>query len=275
MSKAISLHILSELAPEQRAALFKRAESDIEPYLEKVRPIIEAVKSEGDSALARFAKEFDNSSVASDSIAVRPAEFDDAFKLAGAEMIEVLEFCCDNVRRFHQAQMPDRIWRKQMHPGVTVGEKVEPIESVACYVPRGKGSFPSVAMMTAVPAVVAGVQNVAIVTPPGPGGKVDAATLVAARLAGVESVFKCGGAHAVAAVAYGTETVPRCRKIVGPGSPWVVAAKRLLADIVDPGIPAGTERVYRALRRRGERARRPHWICSMNRSTGPTVPRFW
>ena len=239
MSTAISLHILSELAPEQRAALFKRAESDIEPYLEKVGPIIDAVKSEGDSALARFANEFDKSPVTPNSIAVQPAEFDEAFELVDAEMIKILEFCCDNVRRFHEAQMPERIWMKEMHPGVMAGEKVEPIESVACYVPRGKGSFPSVAMMTAIPAVVAGVQNVAIMTPPGPGGKIDAATLVAARLAGVESVFKCGGAQAVAAVAFGTETVPRCRKIVGPGSPWVTAAKRLLADLVDPGIPAG------------------------------------
>ena len=239
MATAISLHILSELAPEQRAALFKRAESDIEPYLEKVRPIIDAVKSEGDSALARFANELDKSPVTPNSIAVQPAEFDEAFELVDAEMVKILEFCCDNVRRFHEAQMPERIWMKEMHPGVTAGEKVEPIESVACYVPRGKGSFPSVAMMTAIPAVVAGVQKVAIVTPPGPGGKIDAATLVAARLADVESVFKCGGAQAVAAVAYGTETVPRCRKIVGPGSPWVTSAKRLLADHVDPGIPAG------------------------------------
>ena len=239
MSTAISLHILSELAPEQRTALFERAESDIGYYLEKVRPIIDAVKSEGDSALARFANEFDKSPVASNSIAVQPAEIEEAFELVDAEMIKVLEFCCDNVRRFHEAQMPDRIWMKEMHPGVTAGEKVEPIESVACYVPRGKGSFPSVVMMTAIPAVVAGVRKVAIVTPPGPGGKIDAATLIAARLAGVESVYKCGGAQAVAAVAYGTGTVPCCRKIVGPGSPWVAAAKRLLADLVDPGIPAG------------------------------------
>ena len=93
--------------------------------------------------------------------------------------------------------------------------------------------------MTAVPAVVAGVEKRCIVTPPGPDGNIDAATLVAARLAGIEHVYKCGGAQAVAAVAFGTQTVPRCQKIVGPGSPWVVAAKRLLADLIDPGPPAG------------------------------------
>ena len=239
MPAKVSFHILSELAPEQRAALFKRAESDIGPYLDKVKPIIKAVKFEGDAALARFANEFDKSPVAPDSIAVQPAELDEAFDLVDAEMIKVLEFCCDNVRRFHKAQMPDRIWMKEMHPGVSAGEKTEPIESVACYVPRGKGSFPSVVMMTAIPAVVAGVQKTAILTPPGPDGRIDAATLIAARLAGVENIYKCGGAQAVAAVAYGTETVPSCMKIVGPGSPWVTAAKRLLADLIDPGIPAG------------------------------------
>lgn len=239
MSAKVSLHILSELAPEQRAALLKRAESDIEPYLEKVKPIIAAVKLEGDAALARFATEFEKSSVAFDSIAVQPAEFDEAFDLVDAEMIKVLEFSCDNVRRFHEAQMPDRIWMREMHPGVSAGEKVEPIESVACYVPRGKGSFPSVVMMATIPAVVAGVPKTAILTPPGPDGKIDAATLIAARLVGVENIYKCGGAQAVAAVAYGTETVPSCLKIVGPGSPWVTAAKRLLSDLIDPGIPAG------------------------------------
>jgi histidinol dehydrogenase len=126
-----------------------------------------------------------------------------------------------------------------MRPGAFAGDRFTPIRSVALYVPRGKGAFPSVTMMTAVPAVVAGVPELAIVTPPAPDGSVDAATLVAARLAGVETVYKCGGAQAVAAVAYGTDTVKAALKIVGPGSPWVVAAKRLLAGVIDPGLPAG------------------------------------
>jgi len=120
-----------------------------------------------------------------------------------------------------------------------VGERVTPIDSVACYSPRGKGSFPSVTLMTAIPASVAGVPNPIILTPAGPDGQVDPATLVAARLAGVEQVYKAGGAQAVAAAAFGTDTVPRCRKIVGPGSPWLVAAKRVLANRIDPGLPAG------------------------------------
>ncbi len=239
MTGKITLHELEGLSGEARAALFRRAEGDLAPFVERVKPIIDAVQREGDEALARFAREFDNAPVSPDAIAATEADFEQAFRDVDADMIRVLDFCIDNVRRFHQAQMPEEMWVREMHPGVLAGEKVVPIESVACYVPRGKGSFPSVVMMTAVPAVVAGVPQPVIITPPGPDGKIDAATLVAARLAGVEKVYKCGGAQGVAAVAHGTETVPRCMKIVGPGSPWVVAAKQVLAYRIDPGIPAG------------------------------------
>jgi histidinol dehydrogenase len=197
------------------------------------------VRDEGDAALARFARDFDKAPVDPGAIAATPADFDAAFAALDPEMVRVLEFCADRVRRFHEAQMPEEMWWKEMSPGVFAGDRINPIDSVACYVPRGKGAFPSVVMMTAIPAAVAGVPERCIVTPPGPDGRIDAATLVMARFAGVERVFKCGGAQGVAAVAYGTETVPRCVKIVGPGSPWVVAAKRLLADRIDPGPPAG------------------------------------
>jgi len=235
----ISVHILKDLTPAARARLLERAEAGLETFMEKVGPITEAVRVEGDAALARFAQAFDKSPVAANAIAATPADFDAAFAALEPQMIEVLETAIDNVRRFHEAQMPREFWLKEMSPGIFCGERASPVPSVAWYVPRGKGSFPSVVNMTAVPAVVAGVPRPVIVTPPGPDGKVDAATLVAARLAGVEEVFKCGGAQAVAAVAFGTETVPRCAKIVGPGSPWVIAAKRLLAERIDPGPPAG------------------------------------
>ncbi|GAB5378555.1 MAG: histidinol dehydrogenase [Acuticoccus sp.] len=235
----ISVHVLATLAPDAREKLLSRTEADLGPFIEKVLPIIDAVAREGDTALARFAREFDKSPVTPDAIAATPADFDAAFDAVDKEMIAVLELAVDNVRRFHEAQMPEEMWMKEMAPGVFAGERVNPIPSVACYVPRGKGSFPSVVNMTVVPAIVAGVPQTIIVTPPGPDGKVDAATLVAARLAGTERVYKCGGAQAVAAVTYGTETVPRCAKFVGPGSPWVVAAKRVLSDKIDPGPPAG------------------------------------
>jgi histidinol dehydrogenase len=221
------------------AGLLARTEADLSAFTEKVRPIIAAVRQEGDAALQRFARAYDGVTAPEMTLRAAPAEFDAAMDRLPREVIAALEHAIDNVRRFHAAQKPEDMWFKEVEPGVWAGDRHVPIDSVACYVPRGKGSFPSVVNMTAIPGVVAGVPRLVIVTPPGPDGSVDAGTLVAARLIGITEVYKCGGAQGVAAVAYGTQTVPRCLKIVGPGSPWVVAAKRLLADVLDPGVPAG------------------------------------
>src|SRR5689334_12055029 len=205
MPDSVSLHRLAALDSPARAALLRRSESDMSQFLDKVRPIIEAVRTEGDAALARFARDFDRSEVDPTAIAATPAEFDQAFCALEPEVTEAIEFAVHNIRRFHEAQKPEEMWMKEIVPGAFAGDRFRPIPSVACYVPRGKGAFPSVVMMTTIPAVVAGVPDIAIVTPPGPGGKLDAATLVAARLAGVSKVYKCGGAQGVAAVAHGTE----------------------------------------------------------------------
>lgn len=236
---AVALHRLDALTPRQRDRLLQRAEDDLAPFVEKVRPVVEAVRDRGDAALVHYAAEFDGAQIALDAIAVGEDEFDRAFAALDPEMIETLEYAADNIRRFHAAQMPGEMWMKEIRPGVLTGERVTPIESAALYVPRGKGSFPSVALMTTIPAIVAGVPDPILLTPPGPGGTVDAATLVATRLAGVEKVFRAGGAVAVAAAAFGTQTIPRCRVIEGPGSPWFVAAKRLLADRISSQVPAG------------------------------------
>lgn len=237
---AVSLHELSRLDPRQREQLLSRAEDDLDTFIAGVKPIIQAVIDEGDEAIARFGREFDGaSSLQAGDIAATQTDIDKAFDKVDKAMIETLEYSADNIRRFHEAQRPPEMWMKEIRPGVLVGERATPIDSVACYSPRGKGSFPSVTLMTAIPASVAGVPNPIILTPPGPDGQVDPATLVAARLAGIEQVYKAGGAPAVAAVAYGTATIPRCFKIVGPGNPWLVAAKRQLAGRIDPGLPAG------------------------------------
>ena len=236
----INVQKLAGLDEAARAALVRRSESDLSFFLEKVQPIIDAVKNEGDAALVRYGRDFDKAvSLTAETLQVSEAEFDEAFGLVDDKVIEAIRFGIGNIKNFHEEQAPEPMWLKEVRPGAFAGDRYLPINSVALYVPRGKGSFPSVTMMTAVPGVVAKVPNLAIFTPPGPDGKVDAATLVAARIAGVETVYKCGGAQAVAAAAYGTETVKKAHKIVGPGSPWVVAAKRLLAGIIDPGLPAG------------------------------------
>lgn len=236
----VNVKTLKSLSQAERAALTKRSEADLSFFLEKVRPILDAVRTEGDAALVRFGRELDKAApLTAETLKASEAEFDEAFGQVDPGVIDAIRFGIENIRSFHEEQRPEAMWLKEVRPGAYAGDRFLPIDSVALYVPRGKGSFPSVTMMTTGPAVVAGVPNLAIVTPPGPDGKVDAATLVAARLAGVETVYKVGGAQAVAAVAYGTETVRKASKIVGPGSPWVVAAKRLLAGIIDPGLPAG------------------------------------
>lgn len=239
MSEAVSIHRLSGLTGRRRAELLERAESDLGLFSERVVPIIEAVRERGDAALADFARQLDRADLAADRIRATPAEFTAARSLVGEAIVETLSFAAANVRRFHEKQRPDDLVLHETHPGVIVGDRWTCIDSVACYVPRGKGSFPSSVLMTAIPAEVAGVPNVVVITPPGSDGSVDPATLVAAELAGVTDVFKCGGAQGVAAVAYGTQTVPKCAKIVGPGSPWVVAAKKHLSSVIDPGSPAG------------------------------------
>ncbi|RWC46422.1 histidinol dehydrogenase [Mesorhizobium sp.] len=235
----VSFHDLSQIDAAGRSALMRRSEADLSGFMEKAAPIIEAVRTEGDAALVRFARDFDKADLDATRLKVSPAEFDAAFDMVDENVVAAIRFGIDNIRHFHEEQRPEAMWLKEMRPGAYAGDRFTPIRSVALYVPRGKGAFPSVTMMTAVPAVVAGVPELAIMTPPAPDGSVDAATLVAARIAGVETVYKCGGAQAVAAVAYGTETIRPALKIVGPGSPWVVAAKRLLAGVIDPGLPAG------------------------------------
>ncbi|MDX2483211.1 MAG: histidinol dehydrogenase [Pseudodonghicola sp.] len=231
---------LKSLSREERKALTNRSEADLSFFLEKVAPILEAVRTEGDEALVRFGRTLDKAEgLTKAGLKVTQAEFDAAFALVDDAVIEAIRFGIANIRSFHEEQAPEPMWMKEVRPGAFAGDRFLPINSVALYVPRGKGSFPSVTMMTSVPGVVAKVPNLAIMTPPGPDGTVDAATLVAARIAGVETVYKVGGAQAVAAAAFGTETIRKAQKIVGPGSPWVVAAKRLLAGVIDPGLPAG------------------------------------
>lgn len=235
----ISMYRLSDLTPDQRNGLLQRTESDISAFTERVVPIIEDVRTRGDAALADLARTLDKANLTPQDIRATPSEFAAARSLVDPQLIETLRFAADNIRHFHEKQLPDTLSLHETHQGVIVGDRWTPIDSVACYVPRGKGSFPSSVLMTAIPAKVAGVENVIVITPPGPDGTVDPATLIAAEIAGVEAVFKCGGAQGIAAVAYGTETVPKCAKVVGPGSPWVVAAKKLLSSVIDPGSPAG------------------------------------
>lgn len=239
MAHHVNFHDLSKLSQGERQKLLQRIEADLSSYEDKVRTIIAAVRQEGDEALARFARDFDKAPVQASEIAATESDFAAAEKALDPQVRAAMEYAADAIRKFHEDQKPHEMWMHEMRPGAFAGDRVRAIPSAACYVPRGKGAFPSVALMTSIPAKVAGVRDLIIVTPPGPNGKIDDATLVAARMAGVAKVFKAGGAQGIAAVAYGTETVPKVAKVIGPGSPWVAVAKRMVSHVIDTGTPAG------------------------------------
>ncbi|MEU8240794.1 histidinol dehydrogenase [Actinoplanes missouriensis] len=230
---------LATMDPAEQERLMRRAEVDIEAVDADVRRIVDEVRRVGDPALAMFSERFDGVRLDPGALAAGPDDFARAEREIPPELAAAMERAVGRVRRHHEAQLPPATWMIEPTPGVMTGERVTPIESVGLYVPRGKGAFPSVMMMLAVPAVLAGVETIVVCTPPGPDGSVDAASLVMARMCGVRTVIKAGGAQAIAALAYGTATVPRVRKIVGPGNPYVAAAKRLVYGVVDPGLPAG------------------------------------
>lgn len=236
---SIAVRRWKDLPEEDQRRILSRSQSDITALEERVRPIIEAVRHEGDAALLRFTRDFDGVDLAGKGIAVDAEEFSDAAQLLSHEVRDALDFAIENVRRFHRSQVSHHMATVEVRPGIIASERITPISSVGLYVPSGRGSFPSMLYMLAVPAVLAEVPTIVVTTPPGADGTVDPAVLYAAQRCGVREVRRVGGAQAVAALALGTESVPAVRKVIGPGSAWVAAAKRLLADTVDVGLPAG------------------------------------
>ena len=248
----VNLFVWKDLDEEVRRRILSRSESDIESILPAVREILEDVRNRGDKALREFSRKFDRVSLEGIPLKVQEKEFEVAEESIDGKLKEALERAIANVKKFHSMQVPEKTGYdsksfkesleeslKEIEPGVYATERYTPIPSAGLYVPHGRGSFPSMMIMLGIPASLAGVKDIAAVTPPGPGGRIDAATLVAARMCGINSIFRIGGAQAVAALAYGTESVPRVRKIFGPGSRYVAAAKRLLYGTVDIGLPAG------------------------------------
>ena len=235
----ITIRKWSDYSEEDKLRMFQRSETDISEVSASVAEIIEQVRLRGDEALIEFSGRFDKADLGSIPLQVQPEEFSAAEAALPAKLKESIRFAIDTVWDFHLAQKPESISMKELHPGLIAGERALPIDSAGLYVPRGRGSFPSMLYMLAVPARIAGVPKLQIVTPPNPDGSVDAACLYAARHIGTAEVFRVGGAHAIAALAYGTESIDPVLKVVGPGSSYVTAAKRLLATKIDAGLPAG------------------------------------
>jgi hypothetical protein len=170
----VALHDLSQMSADERDELMRRTEDDLAPFLEKIAPIVAAIRIEGDAALVRFAKQFDGAEFDLSTLAASDADFDRAYASLDPEFIDVLRYSADNIRRFHERQMPEKQWMMEIREGAHVGERFTPIDSVACYSPRGKGSFPSVTLMSIIPAIVAGVPEVIVLTPAGPDGEAPA-----------------------------------------------------------------------------------------------------
>jgi len=235
----VPVRFWSELSPEEKAKIFRRSEEDISSVLPQVQAIVDDVRRRGDAAVVEYTNRFDGSSLGAGDLRVTDAEFDAAEAALSPEVKAALHFAIENVEKVHRAQKPEGMTWVEVRPGLLAGERPLPIDSVALYVPRGRGSFPSMVYMQAVPAAIAGVKRIVMVTPPLPDNTVDPACLYAARLCGVHEVYKTGGPQVIAALAYGTASIAPVVKVTGPGSMYVTAAKRLLAGRVDVGLPAG------------------------------------
>ena len=231
--------VWNDLPQNRKDYYLKRSESDISDVMDSVSVIINTVKDKGDKALFDYTNKFDRVDLTGKSLRVSKEEFDEAEKNLPKKIKSALEYAIDNIWKFHKTQKPSGMNFDELRPGLFAGEKAIPIESAGLYVPRGRGSFPSMLYMLAVPAAVAGVERICVITPPGEDGEVDPACLYAAKLCGIEEVYRVGGAHGIAALAYGTESIPSVNKITGPGSMYVTAAKRILSGTVDVGLPAG------------------------------------
>jgi len=230
---------LDKMSKTEIAALLRRSEVDILAFQATVQPIIDDVRTRGDHALIEHTARLDGARLNLNAIKVTVPEFVAAENNLSDEIKAVIIRSAANIKKFHEAQLPQEMWFHEIEPGILAGEKITPIPSVGLYVPRGKGSFPSVMLMLCIPAVAANVPNIQVCTPPTPEGTADDASLFAAKVCGVNNVYKMGGAQAIAAFAYGTATVPAVRKILGPGNSYVSAAKRILFGQVDVGTPAG------------------------------------
>jgi len=234
----MNIFTLKQMSPEEKRKIMRRAETDISEYMQTAREISLDVKENGDKAVLFYTKKFDKVQL-TNGMRVSAEEIEAGYGRLDAETRAAIEYAAGNIRTFHEEQMPEEIWFTNVNDGIMAGEKVTPITDVCLYVPRGKGSFPSVLLMLGIPALVAGVPKIVVVTPPNEQGTLDDAMLAAAKIIGIDEIYMVGGIQAVASVAYGTETIPKCSKIIGPGNAYATAAKRVLANEIDTGLPAG------------------------------------
>lgn len=205
--------------------LLKRSPASYPQYEASVQEILQTVRREGDAAVFSYTEKFDGAKIAADTILVTEEEIQDAYAQMDAKLLRIIRRVLKNIEVYHQKQM-QYSWFDSKPDGTILGQKVTALQRVGVYVPGGKAVYPSSVLMNIMPAKVAGVEEILMVTPPGKDGKVNPTTLVAAKEAGATAVYKVGGAQAIAALAYGTESIPKVDKIVGPGNIYVALAKK-------------------------------------------------
>ncbi len=225
-----------EVSPQE---IFARSENAVDVAL-IVSQIIENVKANGDAALIAYCKQFDKAELS--SLEVTTEEIEEAFALVEPRFLEILRQAAKNITEFHQKQVRTSFIINDRN-GVVMGQKITPIEKVGLYVPGGTAAYPSTVLMDSIPAKIAGCKEICITTPPMANGKVNPVILAAAKIAGVDRIFKIGGAQAVAALAYGTQSVPKVDKIVGPGNAFVAEAKRQVFGKVSIDMIAGPSEI--------------------------------
>lgn len=222
--------------------LLKRSPNNYGQYEQGVQEILAHVKEEKDQAVFAYTKKFDQADITADNIKVTEEEIEEAYKEVDPKLVEIIRKALLNIRTYHEKQR-QYSWFDSKPDGTILGQKVTPLHRVGVYVPGGKAVYPSSVLMNIVPAKVAGVDEIVMVTPPGKDGKVTPNTLVAAHEAGADVIYKVGGAQAIAALAYGTESIPKVDKIVGPGNIYVALAKKAVYGYVSIDAIAGPSEI--------------------------------
>lgn len=222
--------------------LLKRSPNNYGQYEQGVQEILAHVKEEKDQAVFAYTKKFDHADITADNIKVTEEEIEEAYKEVDPKLVEIIRKALLNIRTYHEKQR-QYSWFDSKPDGTILGQKITALSSVGVYVPGGKAAYPSSVLMNIIPAEVAGVEKIVMVTPPGRDGKVNPVTLTAAHLAGATEVYKVGGAQAIAALAFGTESIPRVNKIVGPGNIFVALAKKAVYGHVSIDSIAGPSEI--------------------------------
>jgi histidinol dehydrogenase len=236
--------------------LFNRTTTDYKEISRVVEDIIENVKNNGDEAIKEYTEKFDG--VKLESIEVTKNEIEEAVDRVDIDLLETIKKSYNNIKDYHKRQLRESTMYKPNGKNIILGQLVNPIEKVGIYVPGGKATYPSTVLMNAIPAKLAGVEEIIMITPPNKEGKIQDSILAAAKISGVDRIFKVGGAQGIAALAYGTESIPKVYKITGPGNIYVAAAKKMVSDFVGIDMIAGPSEILVI----GDKLSNPRYIAA-------------